>query len=59
MKLVWIGVGSSDFLYGDVVRNREFFDARGIRHEGITTEGGHTWMNARTYLIETLQKYFK
>jgi len=59
MKLVWIGVGSSDFLYGDVVRNREFFDSRGIRHEGMTTEGGHTWMNARTYLIETLQKYFK
>lgn len=59
LKLLWFGVGSSDFLYKDVVRNREYFDAKGIRHEDMTTEGAHTWMNARTYLAETLQKFFK
>ena len=58
-KLVWYGVGSEDFLYRDVVRNREYLDAKGIKHEDMNTDGGHTWMNARAYLNATLQKFFK
>ena len=58
-KLLWYGVGTEDFLYREVVENRKYLDARGIRHEDLTTGGGHTWMNARTYLTETLQKFFK
>jgi enterochelin esterase-like enzyme len=58
-KLVWYGVGSEDFLYQDVVRNREYLDAKGIKHEDMNTGGGHTWMNARAYLNATLQKFFK
>ena len=58
-KLVWYGVGSEDFLYRDVVKNREYLDAKGIRHEDMNTGGGHTWMNARAYLNATLQKFFK
>ncbi|MBR1569566.1 MAG: acetyl xylan esterase [Bacteroidales bacterium] len=57
--LIWYGVGSDDFLYREVVRNREYLDTKGIRHTDLTTGGGHTWMNARTYLNETLQKFFK
>ena len=58
-KLVWYGVGSEDFLYPQVVENREYLDKKGIRHEDMNTDGGHTWMNARTYLNATLQKFFK
>jgi enterochelin esterase family protein len=58
-NLVWYGVGSEDFLHQDVVRNREYLDAKGIRHEDMNTGGGHTWMNARAYLNATLQKFFK
>jgi enterochelin esterase-like enzyme len=58
-KLVWYGVGSEDFLYKQVVENREYLDKKGIKHEDMTTGGGHTWMNARTYLNETLQEFFK
>ena len=58
-KLVWYGVGSEDFLYKQVVENREYLDKKGIKHEDMNTEGGHTWMNARAYLNETLQKFFK
>jgi len=58
-RLLWYGVGSEDFLYRDVVKNREYLDAKGIRHIDMNTGGGHTWMNARTYLNETLQKFFK
>ncbi len=58
-KLVWYGVGSEDFLYKQVVENREYLDKKGIKHEDMNTGGGHTWMNARTYLNETLQIIFK
>ena len=57
--LVWYGVGNEDFLFPQVEENRRYLDAKGIKHEDMTTGGGHTWMNARTYLIETLQKFFK
>ena len=58
-KLLWYGVGSDDFLYKQVVENRNYLDSKGIKHEDMTTGGGHTWMNARIYLNETLQKFFK
>jgi enterochelin esterase-like enzyme len=59
MKLIWFGIGSDDFLYKDVVKNKEYFDALGIGYKWMTTNGGHTWMNARTYLASTLQLLFK
>ncbi|MDL2213204.1 esterase [Bacteroides sp. OttesenSCG-928-N06] len=59
LKLLWFGVGTDDFLYQDVVRNLEHFNRKKITYKSLITEGGHTWMNARTYLAETLQLFFK
>ncbi len=59
LRLGWFGMGTSDFLYNNVVDHLEYFDEKGIPYEKMFTEGGHTWMNARTYLAETLQKFFK
>ena len=59
LKLMWFGVGTSDFLYQDVLEHLSYFDSKGISYERMITDGGHTWMNARTYLAETLQKFFK
>ena len=59
LDLMWFGVGTSDFLYQNVLDHQAYFDAKGITYEKMFTEGGHTWMNARTYLAETLQKFFK
>ncbi|MCR5840595.1 MAG: acetyl xylan esterase [Bacteroidales bacterium] len=59
LRLMWFGVGTSDFLYRNVLDHQTYFDARGIRYEKMFTDGGHTWMNARTYLAETLRKFFK
>jgi enterochelin esterase family protein len=56
---MWFGVGTSDFLYQNVLDHQAYFDQKGISYEKMFTEGGHTWMNARTYLAETLQKFFK
>lgn len=59
LDLMWFGVGTSDFLYRNVLDHQKYFDEKGIVYEKMFTEGGHTWMNARTYLTETLQKFFK
>jgi len=59
LKLMWFGVGTSDFLYQNVLDHQAYFDNKGISYEKTFTEGGHTWMNARTYLSETLQRFFK
>ena len=59
LKLMWFGVGTEDGLYPNVIDHHEYFDAKGIKYEKMFTDGAHTWMNARTYLAETLQKFFK
>ena len=59
LSLFWYGVGTSDFLYQDVLKNQKYLDDKGIAYEKLFTEGGHTWMNARHYLAVTLQRLFK
>jgi len=59
LKLLWLGVGESDFLFAQASTFIDLLAARKIVHQKLITEGGHTWMNARHYLAETLQLYFK
>jgi Enterochelin esterase and related enzymes len=59
LKLLWLGVGREDFLYQQAVTFNDFLKNKKIEHKSLITGGGHTWMNARHYLIETLQLYFK
>lgn len=59
LKLLWLGVGKADFLYPQAVAFDEYLRAKKIEHQSLVTEGGHTWMNARHYLAETLQKVFQ
>ena len=59
LKLLWLGVGREDFLYKQAVEFDDFLKEKGITHTSLVTGGGHTWMNARHYLAETLQLYFK
>lgn len=59
LKLLWLGVGRTDFLYQQAVEFDEYLKGRTIAHQTLITEGGHTWMNARHYLAETLQLYFR
>jgi enterochelin esterase family protein len=59
LKLLWIGVGSEDFLYKQAVAFDELLTQKKIEHKKSITGGGHTWMNARHYLTETMQLYFK
>jgi enterochelin esterase-like enzyme len=59
LKLLWLGVGKSDFLYPQATAFIDYLQAHHLEHQTLITEGGHTWMNARHYLTDTLQLYFK
>jgi enterochelin esterase-like enzyme len=59
LKLLWLGVGKADFLYKQAVEFDDYLRRKKIEHQSLVTEGGHTWMNARRYLAETLPLYFK
>ena len=59
LRLLWLGVGQSDFLYKQALEFDDYLKRKKIEHRFLVTEGGHTWMNARHYLTETLQLYFK
>jgi enterochelin esterase-like enzyme len=59
LRLLWMGVGNEDFLYQRAVAFDELLKERKIEHKSLVTSGGHTWMNARHYLTETLQLYFR
>ncbi len=59
LKLLWMGVGKEDFLYQQAIAFDNLMKEKQIEHKVLVTGGGHTWMNARHYLTETLQLYFK
>jgi len=59
VRLLWLGVGSEDFLYEPAVAFENLLTEKRIEHESMVTGGGHTWMNARHYLAETLERFFK
>lgn len=58
-RLLWLGVGKDDFLVKPAIAFMDLLKDRKLEHRTLITEGGHTWMNARHYLFETLQLYFK
>jgi len=59
LKLLWLGVGTEDFLYKQAEEFDQFLKEKNIDHQSLVTGGGHTWMNARHFLAETLQLFFK
>jgi len=59
LKLLWLGVGDEDFLYKNAVTFNDLLKEKKIERKTLITSGGHTWMNARHYLTETAQLFFK
>jgi len=59
LRLLWLGVGNEDFLYKQAVAFIDLLKEKKIEQKNLITAGGHTWMNARLYLNETLQLFFK
>ena len=52
-------MGTEDFLYESVKQNIAMFQEKKVKVETLIVPGGHTWMNCRLFLANTLQQLFK
>jgi enterochelin esterase-like enzyme len=59
LKLLWVSVGSEDFLYKQTAEFMDYLKSKNVQFKSMVTPGGHTWMNVKTYLAETAQLLFK
>jgi enterochelin esterase family protein len=59
LKLLWVSVGSDDFLYKSTVEFMDYLKSKDLMYKSLITPGGHTWMNVKTYLTETAQLLFQ
>ncbi|HEY0040241.1 MAG TPA: hypothetical protein VGB71_06235, partial [Flavisolibacter sp.] len=51
LKLLWVSVGTEDFLYNGTAEFMNYLTAKKINYKSLVTGGGHTWMNVKTYLV--------
>lgn len=58
-KLLWVSVGNEDFLYKSTVEFIDYLKAKNINHKSLITGGGHTWMNVKHYMAQTVPLLFK
>ncbi|WP_375448554.1 hypothetical protein [uncultured Fibrella sp.] len=54
-----ISVGTEDFLYEPVKQNIAMFNEKKINVKPLIMPGGHTWMNCKLYLANTLSQLVK
>ena len=59
LKLFTISVGTEDFLYESVKQNIAMFKEKQLRLEPFVVPGGHTWMNCKLFLANSMQQLFK
>lgn len=59
LKIFNISVGTEDFLYESVKQNIAMFQEKKIKLDTLIVPGGHTWMNCKLFLANTLQQVFK
>ncbi|MEA1785164.1 alpha/beta hydrolase-fold protein [Arenibacter sp. GZD96] len=59
LKHFSISVGKDDFLYESVKGNLAMFKQKNIKVTPIIVSGGHTWMNCKLFLANSLEQIFK
>jgi enterochelin esterase-like enzyme len=59
LKLLWVSVGSDDFLYKGTVEFMDYLKAKNVVFKSLITDGGHTWMNVKKYVAETTPLLFR
>lgn len=58
-RLMWIAIGSDDFLYEENLTLRKMLDKKGYPYIYHESEGGHIWRNWRDYLVLFCPQLFK
>jgi enterochelin esterase-like enzyme len=59
LKLLWIGIGSDDFLFAPVEHSHEVLEKAGIKHVWVESSGTHVWTVWRKYLADFVPRLFQ
>jgi enterochelin esterase-like enzyme len=59
LKLYWIGIGKTDFLYTAVVDYRKKLDSLQFPYTYVESERGHIWSNWRNYMLQFTPLLFR
>jgi enterochelin esterase family protein len=59
LKLLWVSVGSDDFLYKGTTEFMDYLKAKKVAYKSLITDGGHTWMNVKKYVADTAPLLFR
>ena len=59
LRLLWIGIGSDDFLFAPVKSSHETLEKAGIRHVWVESTGAHVWTVWRKYLADFTPRLFQ
>jgi len=58
LALLWIGCGTADGLFEPNKGFSDYLTARGVKHSFRATDGAHTWIVWRKYLLEVAPQLF-
>jgi enterochelin esterase-like enzyme len=58
LRLLWIGIGTEDFLHDSVKYCHEVLEKAGVKHVWLESGGSHTWTVWRKYLPEFAGRLF-
>lgn len=59
LKLMWVSVGTEDRLHPGAVEFLAYLKDHNVNTKSLITGGGHTWMNVKNYVAQTLPLLFK
>jgi enterochelin esterase-like enzyme len=59
LRLLWIGIGSDDFLLAPVNESHETLEKAGIKHVWFESSGAHVWTVWRKYLADFAPRLFQ
>ena len=59
LRLLWIGIGSDDFLFAPVKESHATLEKAGITHVWVESSGAHVWTVWRRYLADFAPRLFQ
>jgi len=59
LRLLWIGIGTDDFLFAPVSESHEALEKAGIEHVWLESSGAHVWTVWRKYLADFAPRLFQ
>ncbi len=59
LRLLWLGIGTNDFLFEPVKESHQTLEKAGIKHVWVETPGAHVWTVWRKYLADFAPRLFQ